>query len=700
MSGHRGICALAVLLALAAPRPALAQVEPPRPVEELEEQPPPPPRRAPPKKVVAPPPSTDGAGARPATRPAEIPPRVTEQPAPPPPAAARPLPPIIIPTAGDPELLATFQRWQQAEREGASRTADAARNDLFGLREDLGISDLEPMSMAMLRAAAERRKRQDVRSSLELASAAVTLSPSVPYVYLGLARAQLADEPLALGRVLGSLRAAASALSSDPRYARAALADVGTALLFAWVATAVAVMGVLVLRHARVLFHDARHLLPRAVSRWQAAALALLVLVLPLVFHLGLAAELLLLLAALTLYLSPVERLVALVLVAGLGAVPLVAGKLASATAFAGTPAEDAYLLERGGLEAAPAAARVRARASDQRAAFGELYALGRYEARRGHLAEASVAFHAASALRATDARLLTEEGNIAFLEGKLDRGAQLYQRAVEADPALPDPYWNAAKLHRRRARALTDDTVGAELDRAQTALANAQRLDERLLQRKDPPDDRPLMNRLLLSPPLPKSELDALADVGGRAARIRSQAAASLLGALDPGWGALLPLLLGGVLVAVGFARSGRGVSHACDKCGRPVCRRCDPQLSMGSAFCPQCVNVFARRGVVPPLFKVNKEMEVRRHRTRSSRIAYGLGLLCSGLGHLFSGSALRGAAYAFLFLFAAASFVTREGVLRAPYGPAPELVRIVPVALLVAAVYFFSLRGLSRRA
>ena len=692
----RGTRALAVLLVLAGPGPAPGQVEPPRPVEELEQEPPP--RRPPPRK--APPPEVAPAPARPAARPAEAPARSPEPPAPAPSPAPRPLPPLIVPTAGDPELVAAFRRWQQAEREGASRIADAARSDLFALREDLGISDLEPMSMAMLRAAAERRQRQDPRGGLELAAAAVTLSPSVPYVYLGLARAQVADEPLALGRVAGALRAAAWALWKDPRYSRAALADVGTALLFAWVATAVAVMAVLVLRHARVLFHDAHHLLPRAVSRWQSTALTLLVLVLPLVFHLGLAVELLLIIAALTLYLSPTERLVAFILVAGLGAVPLVAGKLVSATAFAGTPAEDAYLLERGGLEAAPAAARVRARASDQRASFGELYALGRYEARRGHLAEASVAFQAASSLRSADARLLTEEGNIAFVEGKLDRGAQLYQRATESDPALPDPYWNLAKLHRRRARMLGDDTVGAELDRAQTALASAQRLDERLTQRPDPPDDRPLVNRLLLSPALPRSELDALADAGGRAARVRSQAAASLLGGLDPAWAAFLPLVAGGALLGLGLWRGGRGVSHACDKCGRPVCRRCDPDLSIGSQFCPQCVNVFARRGVVPPMFKVNKEMEVRRHRTRSSRIAYALGLLCSGLGHLFSGAALPGAGYAFLFLFAAACFVTRDGVLRAPYGPAPELVRILPVALLFGAVYFFSLRGLSRRA
>lgn len=605
-----------------------------------------------------------------------------------------------MPTAGDAELLATFRRWQQAERDGATRVAEAARSELLALREDLGISDLESMSMAMLRAASERRRRADVRGSVELATVAAALSPGVPYVYLGLARAQLAEEPLAWGRAWASLRAAASAFWNDPRYARAALGDFGSALLFAWVATALAAMAVLFLRHAPLLFHDVHHLFPRSVARWQTSALLILVLLLPLVFHLGLAIELLVVLAALTLYLSLTERVLALVLLAGLGAVPFAAGKLASATAFAGTPAEDVYLLERGGLEAAGGAARVRSRATVQRAGFGELYALGRYEARRGHLAEASVAFNSAAALRPADARLLTQEGNLALVEGKLDVAAQLYARANEADPSLAEAYWNAAKLHRRRSRGMTDDAVGAELDRAQTALASAVRLDERLAQRQDPPDDKPLLNRLLLSPALPKSELAALADVPGRASRVRTQAAAALLGGLDPAYGGLVPLGVALALVVFGFLRGGRGVSHACDKCGRSVCRRCDPQLSVGSQFCPQCVNVFARRGVVPPLLKVNKEMEVRRHRTRSSRIAYALGALCGGLGHVFSGAALRGAGYAFLFLFAAASFLTREGVLRAPYGPAPELLRLVPLVLLVAAVSFFSLRGLSRKA
>jgi tetratricopeptide (TPR) repeat protein len=690
--GLRGTRVLAVLLALLAAKTAPAQVEPPRPVEELEQQPA---SRPTPRKPIPPPPrpaaaqKAEAAESKPA-------------PAPPAPAApsARPLPLPIVPSAGDGELLSTFRRWQQAEHDGATRVAEAARSDLLGLKEDLGISDLESMSVAMLRAASERRRRQDVRGSVELASTAAALSPAVPYVYLGLARAQLAEEPLGWGRAMTSVQAAAAAFSNDVRYSRAVLGDVGSAALFAWVATALAVMVVLFLRHAPILFHDVHHLFPRAVARWQSSALLLLVLLLPLVFRLGLAVELLVVLAAVTLYLSTTERLVALVLLAGLGAVPLLAGKLASATAFAGTPAEDVYLLERGGLEAAAGAARVRSRATDGRASFAELYALGRYEARRGHLAEASVAFNAAGAQRPADARLLTQEGNLAFVEGKLDQAAQLYQRASEADPTLVEPYWNASKLHRRRARGMTDDAVGAELDRAQTAAASALRLDERLAQRQDPPDERPLMNRLLMSPPLPKAELAALADVPGRAARVRAQASGALLGGFSPATGPFIPLGVATALVALGFLRGGRGTSHACSKCGRPVCPRCDPQLSSTSQYCPQCVNVFARRGVVPPLLKVNKEMEVRRHRTRTSRIAFGLGVVCGGMGQVFSGAALSGMAYAFLFLFAAASVVTREGVLRAPYGPAPELLRLFPLALLVVAVSFFSLRGLSRKA
>ena len=113
---------------------------------------------------------------------------------------------------------------------------------------------------------------------------------------------------------------------------------------------------------------------------------------------------------------------------------------------------------------------------------------------------------------------------------------------------------------------------------------------------------------------------------------------------------------------------------------------------------MCNQCVHAFTRTNAVAPAIKVRKQLEVHRFQTRAHRTAYVLGALCSGMGHVFSGLALRGAAYLFLFLFAVVSLFLRQGVLRAPFGPGPFWFRVLPPLVLGVAVYAASLRGLFR--
>jgi hypothetical protein len=115
---------------------------------------------------------------------------------------------------------------------------------------------------------------------------------------------------------------------------------------------------------------------------------------------------------------------------------------------------------------------------------------------------------------------------------------------------------------------------------------------------------------------------------------------------------------------------------------------------------MCTQCVNVFAKRGVVPPSLKVRKQLEVTRFATRTERASYILGAICSGMGHVFLGSAVRGTIYGFLFVFGVVALVQRNGVLRAPYEGPPVALVIAPLALLVVLVYGLSLRGLFKRA
>lgn len=623
-----------------------------------------------------------------------------------PPASAAPrsaiphelLKPILTPRVGDDDLVATWNRWRKAVTEMRPGDAEAAQRELLTLKEDLAAADLEGFSLGFVRASEVREQEKDALGAVTLARVAVELAPDLPYSHLRLARAYFDSDPLVPGRYAGELWAAAQSVFSDPRFARSVLADVGAAALLALLATASLTLLVLFLRRLRYLLHDVHHLFPKAARRWQSAAVVFLLLSLPLVFRLGLAPVLVTLFVAVTLHLAPAERVVAAVMLVLVGLVPSAAGLLATHTAFAGTAAEDVYLLERGGLQASDAAARVQHRSNENKADFAEQFALARYLARRGRTADAIALYKQAATRKNGDARLLTNLGNAVLTQGDSDGAAELYMEATQADPSLASAFYDLAKVYYRRATIATNEQVGPELDRAQSALTTAQRIDRALLTRQDPPPDRLLANRLLLSPGLSTSEVLALTgDEHGQ--KIAAQLSVRVLGDFDPFAAAVYPAGFALLFLLIGQVRKGRGVSRPCDKCGRPVCRRCDPELGLGTTLCNQCVHVFARKGAVAGAVKVRKQIEIRRYQRARNRASYLFAALCSGLGHLFSGFPVRGAIYAFCFLFGVATVFLRDGVVRAPYGPAPLWISMVPVGLLIGLVYFLSLRGLYRR-
>jgi len=714
MASPRAAPALVATLVFLASTGAAAQIEPPRPVDELAPDGPAqrPARRREPAPAPAPEPEQE-AEAGEAQEPVRPPPPPTrrstksrppapapETPAVPAPTPGRdrtPPPPLLVPTEGDDALLQAFGAWKDAERTRDPKASRAARDRLAELRDTLAIADLESVSLALLRGARVRATGKDGGGAVELAQSAVALSPDVADAHWGLFRAHLATDPFDLRRLWADARNAGRAALADPRWSRGLLGDLGATVLVAWLATALAALLVLFLRTLPSLVHDVHHAFPRGVSRWQAGALLILVLLLPWVFRLGLLFPSLVLFAAVTLYLEAKERWLLAVLLAGACLVPPLAGALVQATTFAGTPAEDVLQLERGGLEATAAAAEVQTRIDAGKATYPEVYALARWELRRGKLEPARAHAAKALALRPGDARAQTLLGNVAFAETKWPEAIAAYTKASEADPTLPDPLWNVSRVYRRRAKTLSDDAVGPELDRAQNSAAAAQRLDERLMTRADPPDSHPAMNLTIMSPALSRAEAP-VTDGPERRARVTAQLGQTLVGGLDPSAAVLVPLAGVAILAALGFLRGGRGVSRLCHKCGRAVCRRCDPELLEDSQLCHQCVNVYTRRGKVAPMARVNKEMEVRHHQAWVSRWAYGLGLVWSGAGHLFTGLPVRGALHAFIFAFGITVAINREGLLRTPGISAGTVGWLVLALVLLAVTWGASLRHLAR--
>src|SRR5262249_30675593 len=241
---------------------ATAQIEAPRPVDELAPdspaQRPSRTRREPPPPPVQPDEESPADEAQePARAPSPPPPRRTTRapvpapsPAPPPVSTAptrdrSPPPPLLVPTEGDDALLAAFNAWKEAERTRDPKASRAARDRLLELRDTLAIADLESVSLALLRGARVRAQGKDGAGAVELAQSAVALSPDVADTHWGLFRAHLGNDPFDFRRLWAGARNAVRAALADPRWIRGLLADVGATVLVAWLATTLAALVVL-----------------------------------------------------------------------------------------------------------------------------------------------------------------------------------------------------------------------------------------------------------------------------------------------------------------------------------------------------------------------------------------------------------------------------------------------------------------------
>jgi hypothetical protein len=300
---------------------------------------------------------------------------------------------------------------------------------------------------------------------------------------------------------------------------------------------------------------------------------------------------------------------------------------------------------------------------------------------------------------RPNEARASNNLGVAMMLKGDLDNPKALFEGSAQAEPTAGVPLFNLARLYQRRVATLGESVKG-EVDTGNQAMFDAKQREPELALRKDPPPDKLDGNLLVQTEPIARADLLSLTAATDAEERVGSELTATVLGDVPEGIAPFYPFVVGLLLFGVGFLSANLGAARPCNKCGQPVSKRSDPDVSPGSQLCTQCVNVFAKRGVVPPSLKVRKQLEVTRFATRTERASYILGAICSGMGHVFTGATVRGSIYGFLFVFGVVALVQRNGVLRAPYEGPPAMLVVVPAALFLALVYGLTLRGLFKRA
>jgi tetratricopeptide (TPR) repeat protein len=584
--------------------------------------------------------------------------------------------------------------WSQRRdflRDRDERRADDIELRIRALKDDLQIDNLFSIGAALVRESQDALAGGTPALARKRCKQATEFAPALPAAWGCLARSLLSED---LGQVREAFAAwveMCKAVLNDPRESRAWIANAGTVALLGLLLASVAFVVLLFARYAQLYLHDVHHLFPGGARPWQTRLLAAVLLLLPILLQLGPVPLLFTALAACALYCSTVEVGTAIVVLGLFAAAPFAAEGLARLAAFGG-PAADVWLIESS--EGSTAALGRLQRRAEAQSEFAVAFSLARRAKREGDLPTAEQLYKKALEAGGTSGEALAAGhnnlGNVYLLEGDAQKAIAQYQQAIDLQEA-------SAPAHFNLSRAYSGGGV-EQLEKVQTEQARAFELDRPAI------DAFPgytlqvnrKANKFVMDVPLPPASLEPLAAIEtGIAAPVGDEAKAALGGPLPPALAPLLPLAAAALFLTLHLLRARLKPSGRCDRCGREVCKRCDPDARPTEALCAQCVNVFVRRSNVDPTERIRKEVAVHLYQQRRTFILRGLGVL-SGAGHVLLGYPIRGLVFMALTGCLGASCILWRGV---AHDPVAVRAVISPLRVGLTLAVFILVYGLCLR-
>ena len=639
---------------------------------------------------------------------ASLPVLAEEVPAPPLPVAAAPAPvtaavmlpatnrAVLMPAGRSPDIQVHWAARREFVRERDDRRADDEEQRVRALKDDLAIENLFSVGSALVREGEIALAKGASAVAMHRCKLAVELAPALPAAHACLARAQFAESPTSINAVFAQLGVAATAAMADPRISRAVLANLLAALFVGGLVAALAFIVVLLLRHANLYAHDVHHLVPGGTRGWQARMLAAVLLLSPVLLQMGPVPLLFTSLIACAIYASTAEVAISLSLLVGLALSPWAAEEIGRTAVFSG-PAVDIWLVEHG-EGTGPEMGRLQKR-FESTTELPVAFALARKAKRDGDLATAErlylrgmqVPGYSSAGLAAVRNNL----GNVYLLQGETAKAIAQYQQAIDLNESLAAPHFNVSralamggvdtleKVQAEQARALQLDRAGLEAFTGGQLQAN----------RKS--------NKFVMDVPLDSSQLEPLIEAQERGAdAVSDEVRAHLAGSLPAAMGTAMPILTAVMVLMLHLLRDRIRPSGRCDRCGREVCKRCDPDARPAEALCAQCVNVFIRRSGVDAQERARKEYAIEAYHHRRHLMVRALAVL-SGAGHVMMGYTVRGIAFLLVTASLLASVVLWRGVTREPLAihGGVSFLRVALTALLLLGVYALCLRDLLAR-
>ena len=382
----------------------------------------------------------------------------------------------------------------------------------------------------------------------------------------------------------------------------------------------------IVFHHRNELAHPLHEELARLISGRTARLWVPVLLVLPFLAGAGLTLPVLGLLAFLWSHLKLRERMLTVALALTSVFAPIATGTLTRFTHALDTqhgPYHELPVVEHEPWSRTRQDALVADADRDPRDGFAQ-FALAWYARRGGDLETAEKAYRAVLEAWPADPSALTNMGNVAAMRGQTDDAMRHYHAAVDQDPLLAAPHFNASQLHLRR----------FEYADANRELRTASALDFDLVKQYQSQAGSGGMLALVDVWPAPArfwSKFRAT-PAPGRALPLPL----ALRGRLESGgllfsFAALFALGLGGWL---GHWQASRLPLRICSNCSVVVCRRC-AKRRRENALCSAC-DAIASSAETPEFSRVLMLQYRGRRRDRARLLRTALAALVPGYGLL----------------------------------------------------------------
>ena len=555
------------------------------------------------------------------------------------------------------ESPASAERPWNLERSASPNQKELAH--LYQLKLDRGIRNVSILSLLLMRASEQARKKGDTDQAIQMAAYSINFSPDLSQPYFELTRDLWRQSPFQLYKILSEI---VRGIVAEVRYYPSSLKlffntfyILSNALLMTFIIFGI----VVIIRYLPLYTYDIRKNMSQEISRLLINSLKILVLFIPFFLRLDILWSIFFWSVLLWGYVSKDEKKFILIFLIALAYLPFFLRSFSSS--LDGASSEIILEMNQVNHEAwgRGSEERLRAWLTAHPNDAEVLFSLGLAEKRQGHYTEAAEFYQRAIQQNPKFSEAVSNLGNVFLAQKQTNLAVASYQQAIEIRPDRGAYYYNLYRAYSQ------ESFLSGKADQA---LQKAQQLDPELVSYYSSIDS-PNSNRLMIDETLTSERLwnRFLDQFTGRE---------GFLFPLFKAWFErtpsrvpfLTPVLFLGFLIGMARYCRAKRLLTRCPMCGSPTYR-----FYLGTSeqefICFNCYRIFIQKEKLHAKIVEKKSLQVQEFQKQNRTISSVLSFFLVGFGFLWREQVFKGLVLLFVFFIFILRFVYWGGALPSPF-------------------------------